>query len=352
MAIDLDYKAKVSHYLNEHGEIRLKNVYGQLDWDDAGDRALLTEIYTTWMTDADYLAFRKFVREPGRDTVQTWETIKCAKRGNDVANRMLQRRFAPLHKSMARANFSLDGQHTSLLYLTLTYDTKKGMPAEAWIDTGAEFNRFLSRVRKKHGRISVIRSWEAFENGYPHIHMLIYFFETNYTYFTHTNKEGHKTYRIIDRWRASFAAMWHSFIDIQAVVDNGRDRLDDVLSYIVKFKDHHTHHVQWNVKELLTMTATWYFRLRQWSVSGDFFGPQFELGKTLSQVALGNVQYDLDYNAITITTWEFLGMIKGKDLKIPPEQWEASYEKPPPWLEDVWIPHSSRGNALQDMGFK
>lgn len=348
----MDYKAKVSHYLNEHGEIRLKNVYGQLDWDSVGDRALLKEIYTTWMRDSDFLAFRKFVRERGRKTVQTWEVVKCAKRGNDVANRMLQTRLGPLIHSMRSANFSMDGEHTKLLFLTLTYDTKKCAASESWRNIGTELNRFFSRVRKKHGTISVFRCWEASENGFVHAHMLIYFFETSFTYFTHTSKKGRKTYRIIDLQRRRLAKMWHSFIDVQAVVDNGLDRLDDVLAYIVKYKDYHLDPVQWNDKELLTMTATWYFRLRQFSVSGDFFGPEFELGKTLSQVGLATVQLDISGGIISETTWEFLGMVKGNDLRLPPEQWEASYKNPPPWLELVWRPHSSRGNALQDMGFK
>ncbi|MCK4393442.1 hypothetical protein KAX17_11105, partial [Candidatus Bipolaricaulota bacterium] len=305
-----------------------------------------------WMRDADFLAFKKFVREKGRKTTQTWEVVKCAKRGNDVANRMLQRRLGPLIHSMKSANFSLDGEHTPLLFLTLTYDTKKCSASEAWRNIGTELNRFFSSVRKKHGRISALRAFEASGEGYPHVHMLLYFFETTFTYFTHRNKGGRATYRVIDLQRKRFAEMWHSFVDVQAVVDNGVNRLDDVLAYIVKYKDYHLDPVQWNDKELLTMTASWYFRKRQFSVSGDFFGPEFELDKTLSQVGLVTLQLDLEGGIITEITWEFLGMIKGKDLRLKPEQWEASYKDPPPWLDLVWTPHSSRPDALRDMGFK
>lgn len=347
----LDYKAKVSHYLNDYGEIRLKNVYGQLDWDSLDDRALLQELYTTWMRDPDYLAFRKTVRQTGKRTVVTWEVLKCAKRGNDVYNRMLQRRLGPLIKSMATARFSLDGVHTALLYMTHTYDTARCSAADSWKNIGKELNRFFSRLRKEHGRNSVIRSWESFSNGYVHVHMLIYFFETSFTFFTHKSKDGKKTYRIIDLQRRKLAKMWHSFMDIQAVTDNGRDRLDDVLSYVVKYKDEHLDPVQWNAKELLTMTACWYFRLRSFSVSGDFFGPEFELDKTLSQVGLATLQLDLTGDVITEVTYEFLGMIKGKDLRLKPDRWEASFEKPPPWLDLIWRPHNSRPDALRDMGF-
>lgn len=350
----------VSLYLDDYGDVRLRNVRGRLDYDSDGDLAVLKDLYLTWMQDHEYIILKETIEE-GDKRSTSWRAIKVPKRGNDVANRILQQRLAPLRKVFLESDFSLDHEHTCLLYLTLTYDTKRCTRTEAWQTIGKDLNRFFSRVRKAHGKIGVFRAWESFDNGYPHVHMLLYFHETSFTYFTHEvpyhdrrgNERVKETYRIVNFQRKKIADAWHSHVDIQAVTGNGLDRLDDVLSYIVKYKDEHVDPSQWNNKELLTMVATWYFRLRQFGVSAGFFG---DLTKGSCVIQTDPLQTDLEGNVITFVTWEFMGMIKGRNARIPPEVWDKTFDKRPPWMSDVFMPtnlrNASAPSILKGMGFK
>lgn len=347
-------------YLNDHGEVRVKNLQGRLDYNYDGDLAILKGLYLKWVHDHEYIVLKETIQE-GEKYTTNWKVIKVPKRGNDVANRILQSRLSPLRKSFLESDFSLDGQHTCLLYLTLSYDIKRCARAESWKGIGKELNLFFSNLRKQHGKISWLRSWESFENGYCHVHMLVYFHETSFVHFEHkstyVDREGNtrekKTYRINNSQRKELAKHWHSHVDIQAVTGNGLDRLDDVLSYVVKFKDEHVDPSQWNVKELLTVVATWYFRLRQFGVSAGFFG---DLTKGSCPIQTATLQTDLEGNVITSVTYEFLGMVKGWVLRMPPEVWEKTFDKRPPWLSEVWMPSNMRNasapSILKGMGFK
>jgi len=294
------------------------------------------------------VVIRKTTREASK-VKSEWMTIKASKRGNDVANRGLQRRLSPLRKALRRSAFSLDGEHTRLLYLTLTWDTKIDSAGRSWEKVGEDFNRFMAQLRKKFGKVHVLRSWESSARGYAHVHGLFFFPEKSFVYFEHTNAEEKTTYRIPNFWRKQIQSMWHSHVDVQAIADNGIQRLNDVLSYVVKFEDDHVDVDKWNEKELLTMTALWYFRKRQFGVSGAFFG---DLTRGLEVIQTEPLQFDLDCNVITTIEYEFLGLVSGTAAGLQPSVWFKTYDKPPPFLEDVWMPHSSaRSNALQDMGF-
>lgn len=343
-------------YLNDYGEVRIKNIRGRLDIDTEEGLKTLDGLYLKWHLDHEYLGLEVTIEE-GEKRETTWKALKVAKRGNDVANRILQARFKPLKKMFRESDFSLDGEHTCLLYLTDTYDPGRCTRTEAWENIGKELNRQLSRLRKKHGKISVLRTWEAFENGYPHVHMLVYFHETSFPYFTHRKKKepnkGKETHRIPNFQRKWIADTWHSFVDVQAVVGNGMDRLDDLLSYIIKFKDSHVDPTTWNKKELRTMSLTWYFGLRQFSVSKGFFG-NLTKGSCVTQTP--TLQLDLMGQSITTITYEVLGLFKGRDARIPPEVWEKTYDKRPPWLSYLYQTSNMRNanapSILKGMGFK
>ncbi|GAH01696.1 unnamed protein product, partial [marine sediment metagenome] len=265
----------------------------------------------------------------------SWKTIKAPKRGNDVANRIVQRRLAPLKKAFEQSDFSLDGTHTATVYLTLTYDTKRCSRAVAWQNIGRELNLFLANLTKQYGKLSHLRAWESFENEYPHLHMVIHFHDTSFSYFKH-EKNGKTTYRLVNYHRERLAKYWHSFVDVQAVCGNGVGRLKDVLSYVIKFKDSHVPVGQWNDKELSTMALTWYFRLRQYGVSGDFTR-LLDTGQSIL-IPTDTIQIDLHGDKITVVEYEFLGMIKRKALDIGSEVHECSWRDRPPWLYDVWEP--------------
>ena len=75
------------------------------------------------------------------------------------------------------------------------------------------FSLFLKpvRARKRFGRVSLFRVWEAYENGYPHIHCLLFFESFEFNVFR--DRKGR--HRI--RSKGVFERHWHSFVDVQAV---------------------------------------------------------------------------------------------------------------------------------------
>jgi len=350
----LDVDVAVYHplLLNERGQVRLRTVRFWFDFDDPGDRAQIIDHYKHWVNDSDYILIR--ARETERlKTKVRWMVIKAAKRGNDVSNRKLQRRLTPIRKALSQSDFSIDGVHSRLLYFTLTWDTELCSASESWERVNEDYNRLMSSLRKKFGKVHGLRAWESSERGYAHVHFLALFSETSFVYHKHVSKQpetyGKVSWRITDKWRKSIQKMWHSYIDVQAVVDNGISRLNDVLSYVVKFDDNHVDPEKWNEKELLTMVALWVHRKRQFGVSGAFADDltrRLVVTQTVKQV-------DLHGSVVTVVKYDFIGLVNGREAGLDPSIWFKTYDRPPPFRELAWRPYStSRAHSLDGMGFK
>jgi hypothetical protein len=108
--------------------------------------------------------------------------IKCSKRGNDVYRNRVYRRFKQLASLVEQIIFfnrksRRINQKTRAMFVTLTYDTKLCSFDKAWKNIGDEFNRFMSFIRKNFGKVACCRVFEAYENGYPHIHCILLFEE-------------------------------------------------------------------------------------------------------------------------------------------------------------------------------
>ena len=125
--------------------------------------------------------------------------LKCSKRGNDVYRQRVYRRFKGLASLVEKKSFfnpkdRKQNKKTRALFVTLTYDTKRCSFDHAWKNIGIEFNRFMSHVRKKFGKVSSCRVFEAFANGHPHIHCVLLFEEKEFKVFIKTkHNSNHKT---------------------------------------------------------------------------------------------------------------------------------------------------------------
>lgn len=95
--------------------------------------------------------------------------------------------------------------YSSALWVTLTYDTKLSSRIEAWEgQIGSAFNRFISALRRKYGKISVLRTWEASEKGYPHVHAILLFHDAQFSVFPHFSmKQGTFSFRIYEKGEIS-----------------------------------------------------------------------------------------------------------------------------------------------------
>jgi hypothetical protein len=59
-----------------------------------------------------------------------------------------------------------------------------------WEEVGQDFNRWISAMRRRYGKISILRSWESHEDGYPHIHCVLLFDECEFKTFFYNGSGG------------------------------------------------------------------------------------------------------------------------------------------------------------------
>jgi len=253
------------------------------------------------------------------------KAIKCSKRGNDVYFARIRKRLQQLleickedHKLIWKDE---DGYYTQFLYLTLTYDTKRCSIREAWENIGKEWNRFLSYLKKRFGVISVIRTWESFENGYPHIHAIIYFFETAFRVIKYKRKK-YTEWRLYDKkLKEEINKGWHSFIDIQAIENT--KRLQYIFKYILKELKNNRE----QQKQKRTLAMMWLFRKQSFSISNDFI--QELTSYTHSSVSDSERLDPIMHNSNQSGEWEFIGVFLARELGLDGTKWIVIFEKPP-----------------------
>jgi len=219
----------LSDYTNSRGKIRLVKVRDCLKRGLVSDNKLI-DLYKNWRDQDEYLVLCYH----RRDFALEYRAIKCSKRGNDVYNWRINQRFKELE---VLADFYGDNKifdinraepKTNCLYVTFTYDTKLKNKIDAWRDVSAEYNRAITRLRQKFGKISALRVWESFRNGYPHIHAILLFDDKRFNVFEHWTTSNKSTYRIQEK--AEFSKVWHSNVDVLAV-----DSIKGVVGYLVKY---------------------------------------------------------------------------------------------------------------------
>ena len=139
----------------------------------------LEEFYVGWRDFNEYMVLQKQednLRVMGEVDKETF-AVKCSKRGNDVYWWRVAKRLGFLNdlpNSVLFDPHSTD-KVSNVLFVTLTYDIKRSTVRDAWDTIGEDFNNWIRNLRKKFGRISHLRCWEASKQGYPHIHILMIF---------------------------------------------------------------------------------------------------------------------------------------------------------------------------------
>ena len=190
----------LSEYTNSRGKIRLVKVRDCLNRGVISDNDLI-ELYKNWRDQSEYL----ILCYHRRDFRLEYRAIKCAKRGNDVYNWRISQRFKELEMlaSLYGENKIFDINQaepkTNCLLVTFTYDTKLKNKIDAWHDVSLEYNRAITRLRQKFGKISVLRVWESFRNGYPHIHAIFLFDDKRFNVFEHWTTNNKSTFRIQEK---------------------------------------------------------------------------------------------------------------------------------------------------------
>ena len=251
----------LSEYTNSRGKIRLVKVRDCLNRGVISDNDLI-ELYKNWRDQSEYL----ILCYHRRDFRLEYRAIKCAKRGNDVYNLRIGQKFKELEMlaSLYGENKIFDINQaepkTNCLLVTFTYDTKLKNKIDAWHDVSLEYNRAITRLRQKFGKISVLRVWESFRNGYPHIHAILLFDDKRFNVFEHWTTNNKSTYRIQEK--AEFSKVWHSNVDVLGV-----SSVRGAVGYLIKYlKKVHSGESKHN----LTLANLWINHKQSFAMSGNF----------------------------------------------------------------------------------
>jgi len=244
--------------------------------------------------------------------------VKCSKRGNDVYRKRVYRRFKELSQLVEKVNFfnprdRRGGKKTRALFVTLTYDPKRCSLDEAWENIGVEFNRFMSYLRKRYGKISCCRVFEAFvkrADGYPHVHCVILFEEKEFKVFR--DKKG--KFRIKEK--DAIAEGWHSHTDVQAMGSLGWG-FRYLKKYLLKSIDAENQ----DPKTLKTLALCWLFNKRAFSVSGKFRQQLTDLIKTKHNSNHKTKQITLEGQILREYIYKVLGFVPADVIRLKKEPW-------------------------------
>lgn len=318
--------------LSSEGKPRLAAAHGFFRRGKNEDQELLESLYVYWRDLPEFMVLRKELMNP-RTFSSEWQyvAVKCSKRGNDVYASRVKRRLNWLSNCENVQFFDVSDfstvkkVFTSALWITLTWDTKRGSRLEAWEkDVSVDFNRYISALRRKYGRISVLRTWEATAKGYPHVHAILLFHEAKFSVFPHLAKdeEGREklTFRISEKDQV--ASYWHSpVVDVQAVSSTKK-----LFNYMRKYQTK-TLLASDSPKGVSTMSLMWLFRKRGFSVSGDFRARLHDLIRTLHNSNMEMVQSRLDGSLEESSPWVFVGVFTAAEIGILSDRWTAHLNK-------------------------
>jgi hypothetical protein len=254
----------------------------------------LIQIFNRWRYQKEYFVLWEIGKSKGK-------AYLCSKRGNDVYNYQIKQKFKEIERL---AHFYGDSKlfdinqpnpKTNCLFITLTYDTKLASLDEAWQQIGIQYNRFVSGIKRKFGNCAIIRAFESFKNGYPHIHAIILFDDYQFDVFEHWNKQGTKSsFRI--KQKSMFEFHWHSHVDIIAV-HTIKGALGYLTKYLKKAYDKDS-------KYELTLAMLWIYHKQAFAISGKFL-------EKLKQIRLDTRSL---YNSNKLTQIDLFGNPMHPDL--------------------------------------
>lgn len=201
--------------------------------------------------------------------------MKLPKRGNEKYRNEKRQKINRLLDGLDEKSMDMDFtdcDYTKALMVTFTYDTQFSTIRDAWSNIGVQFNRAMTSLRQRYGKISVFRTFESYENGYPHVHALLLFHEHEFDTFEHIDG----SVRIDSKDEFADYCNWHSHIDVEGVKNIGKS-----INYLAKYFTKDTISMSESAKERhkakLTLSLSWLFRKRSFAVSGDFREALYDL---------------------------------------------------------------------------
>lgn len=189
------------------------------------DLEAVVSAFRYWSSHDEYLVLRK---DSDLEAGLEFKAVKMAKRGNSVYAHRVEERLRGLEDLPSINWFNprdRSSKHeTGGLFGTLTYDRKDLRVDEAWDCVGEDYNRWISAMRARYGKIHAFRTWEAQRDGYPHIHVALYFESQLFEAFFYNGE-----WRVEDKHEME--DLWpHGFVDVSALAS-----LKGGIRYVAKY---------------------------------------------------------------------------------------------------------------------
>lgn len=275
------------------------------------DLSELSRWFDGWVDRTEFLLLKKI-----EGAEKSYVAVKCSKRGNDVYQSRVEMRLRRL-ESFARTERSKGrNQVSNVLAVTLTWAGATSV-REAWERITPEWNRWITGIRRRFGRVVAFRVLESTQRGYPHIHALLFFREFTFSCFRHVSASGRVSYRT--QAKSYFERGWDSFVDVEVATST-----QHMIGYFKKYMTKgHGKSGQEEINgqtvnlDTLTLALNWLFRKRSFAVSK-------ELATVLSDLiaSLRNSNGQTDLAGQFIRVWKAIGVFFPGELKIVGDGWE------------------------------
>jgi len=284
----------------------------------------IVQAYTSWVQEDRYMILERLKPTwdaPKSSTMFEKETIavKSAKRGNDVYSRRVLSRFKMFEDQLIDLNlvyFDRCKMRTQVLFITLTYDTKLRSQHQAWKTLSRFYNLFMSKMRRVFGSISSARTFESFENGYPHVHAVLLFNHFSFEVREYTNKKGRRTLIIDDDLKDCISAMWHSNVDVKGV-----GNVSESINYLKKYISKCANFDATDSKGIKTLAQCWAYRKRAYCLAGIFRQRMSDLIHHMQNSNSKTQQMTLENEILEENKWSCLGFVSIEILRIEPFIW-------------------------------
>lgn len=213
-----------------------------------------------------------------------YKAIRGVKRGDDRYAYATMRRFSLVERVltsvMGSEEFFSRGEHdrdkilSPLVFASLTYRRDISIE-DSWQKIGIDLNRYLSGLRRKYGKISIVRVFESQEEGYAHLHLLMYFHYVQWQGFRHWDlKRGRFVFRV-DRV-SEFKRGWRGGFSDVSLMRSAADGYSYTKKYVTKAVEFD----KADSKVTKTLALSWYFHKRSFSISGDLSASYSDLNVT------------------------------------------------------------------------
>ena len=315
-----DYRNK--GLLNSENKPRLyyARSYFLNDFEDIYNFDGLIKFFESWRDYPEYVVLEKVTLINNEETRKRI-AIKCSKRGNDVYIYRTKKKIKKVVEALNTAiDFHIENRryYTNCLFVTLTWGD--WLPVkDSWKVISRYYNSFITNLRKHFGKIMAYRTYEAFQSGHPHLHLILVFQEQKFEVFKYKGKWRLRNRKILYEIKKK----WNYYVDVQGVGGSHKG----LISYIEKTVDYlqpvddSTLDPEKAKQRLLTLVMTWLFRKRCFSISKNLLDLIADKRNSNSLKQSG-----LFGDAKILTFWSFIGIMTPSELSIDETKWFVELE--------------------------